>query len=195
MQDLNQDIIGTNPSFPKLVNHGWLTVDPKTYDNYPSDGNPVRIGPKLADLWDHENTGINLIPNQTVQQLCGVRAIDNTEAVAGVVREAKKAMMSGLNGSGLADHIRARFSSQDIAMARDALTQLSEEQGLLGNVYIDASAFSTAKEAEQFLTQHRTRLAQDIVLNEGKLTKSVVSFLANKFRKNVIREESKEDVY
>jgi len=188
MQDLTQDIIGTNPSFPKLVNHGWLTVDPKTYDNYPSDNNSVRIGPKLAEIWNHESKGLNLIPNLTVQQL-GANASNKeaTEgAIADVVREAKKAMMAGISGKELADHIRSRFHSNDIVLAKDSLAKLSEEQGLLGNVYIDASAFTTPKEAEQFLTQHRTRLAQDIILNESKLTKEVVGFLANKFHKNVL---------
>jgi hypothetical protein len=104
MQDLPNDVIGTNPSFPKLVNHDWLKPNLATYDNYPSDNNPVRIGPKLADIW---NTGatpsISLIPNCTVQQL-GIQSSNNrtAETVASVVREAKKAMMSGLNGHGLA---------------------------------------------------------------------------------------------
>jgi hypothetical protein len=191
MLDLPDGLIGTNPKYPAIVNHDWLSVDPKTYDNYPSDNNPVRIVPKLAELWDHVNqgnpTGINLIPNQTVQQL-GVNSsgVKSEEAAASVIREAKKAMMSGLNGKDLADHLRARFSSQDIVLAKDGLSKLSEEQGLLGNVYIDASAFSSSKDAERFLTQHRTRLAQDIVLNESKINPLVIGVLASKFRKNVL---------
>jgi hypothetical protein len=188
MQDLSSDIIGTNPSYPKLVNHDWLKPNLATYDNYPSDNNPVRIGPKLAEIW---NTGatpsISLIPNCTVQQL-GVQSSDNraTETVTSVVREAKKAMMSGLSGHGLAEHLRARFASEDILQAKTALSELSNEQGLLGNVYIDASAFSSANEAEQFMAQHRTRLAQDIIVNGSVVSANVLGFLANKFRKNVL---------
>lgn len=187
MQDLSSDIIGTNPTYPKIVNHDWLTPDPRTYDNYPSDNNPVRVVPKLADLWNHENTGINLIPNMTVQQL-GLRnsSEEKTERTSEVIREAKKAMMSGLSGRALAEHLRARFISHDIVAAKDSLTKLAEEQGLLGNVYIDASAFASAREAEQFMAQHRNRLAQDILLNESKLTPGAISVLASKFRKNVI---------
>ena len=192
MQDLCADIIGTYPPIPKIVNHDWLTPNPQTYDNYPSDNNPVRIGPKLADLWNHQQTGINLIPNQTVQQL-GVMSSSkgaSEETISNVVREAKKAMMMGLTGSDLADHIRARFASNDVLMSKEALVQLAGESGLLGNVYIDASAFTSSKEAEQFMSQHRTRLAQDIVINESKLTPDAVAVLASKFRKNVLAKVS-----
>jgi hypothetical protein len=103
-----------------------------------------------------------------------------------VVREAKKAMMSGLNGHGLATHLNARFASEDLLQAKEALSELSKEQGLLGNVYIDASAFSSANEAEQFMAQHRTRLAQDIIVNGSLVSEIVIGFLANKFRKNVL---------
>jgi hypothetical protein len=188
MLDLPQDLIGTNPKYPAIVNHDWLSVNPATYDNFPSDNNPVRVVPKLADLWGHEaqqEPGINLIPNMTVQQL-GVNDVKSSEVSASVIREAKKAMMAGMSGRDLADHLRARFSAQDIVLAKDGLSKLSEEQGLLGNVYIDASAFASWKEAERFLDQHRTRLAQDIVLNDGKISASVVGELAKRFRKNVL---------
>lgn len=181
--DLSQDIIGTDPKYLPIVDHSWL--NPETYDNYPSDNNPVRIQPKLAELWGHnESTGINLVPNLTIKSLGQKSAedIDSTE----VVREAKKAMMMGLKEKSLTAHIRARFSSDHIDAAIEDLQKLSEEQGLLGNVYIDASAFSSAIDAEQFLTQHRTRLARDIVVNESKLSPAVVSFLASKFHKNVV---------
>lgn len=183
MFDLNEDIIGTDPKYIPIADHNWL--HPQTYDNYPSDNNPVRIQPKLAELWGNdEPTGINLVPNLTVQPLGQKSAgeIDGSE----VVREAKKAMMMGLKGRALTAHIRARFASELIEAAKKDLQKLSEEQGLLGNVYIDASAFSSANDAERFMIQHRTRLARDIIINESKLSPEVVSFLASKFHKNVV---------
>lgn len=186
MQDLSPDIIGTNPTYPKIMDHSWLTPDPQSYDNYPSDNNPVRIGPKLADLWNHNpNKGISVVPNLTVQPLgCGCRNAE--DQVSEVVREAKKAMMMGLSGKSLADHLRSRFVPGDIVAAKESLTKLAEEQGLLGSVYIDASAFNSTREAEQFMNQHKNRLAQDILVNESKLTPGAVMVLASKFRKNVI---------
>jgi len=186
MQDLPQDIIGTNPQYPPIVNHDWLAVNPQTYDNYPSDNERLRIVPKLADLWDHNQDhqkGINLIPNLTLQHTA-IQA--ETADINPIIQEAKKAMMAGMSGKELASHLKARFAMDYLAKAREAIAKLSEEQGLLGNVYIDASAFSSAKDAEQFLTQHRARLAQDIVVNESKLNSSVVSVLASRFHKNVV---------
>ncbi|MBE3085436.1 MAG: hypothetical protein IMZ64_04390, partial [Bacteroidetes bacterium] len=53
-------------------------------------------------------------------------------------------------------------------------------------VYIDASAFSSYGEAEKFLSQHRSRLARDILLNTEGLNPHVVSMLASNFHKNVV---------
>ncbi len=106
--------------------------------------------------------------------------------VEDIVREAKKAMMSGLKGTELSAHLRARFSPDSIVSAKDEMVKLSEEQGLLGNVYIDASAFTNAKDAESFMASHRTRLAEYLVVNESKIGSEVASFLANKFHKNVV---------
>ena len=182
--DLSQDIIGTDPKYLPIVDHSWLK--PEVYDNYPSDNNSVRIQPKLAELWGQdESTGINLVPNLTVQSLGQRSAGEEVDGIE-VVREAKKAMMMGLKGRSLTAHIRARFASNQIETAKEALQKVSEEQGLLGNVYIDASAFSSATDAERFLIQHRNRLARDIIVNESGLSVDVVAFLANKFHKNVV---------
>ncbi len=198
--ELNQDImgceIGTNPKYPPINNLDYLTVDTRTYDNYPSDNNPVRIQPKLADLWNHNknNCGINLIPNQTVQSL-GLRSADEnmSEAVANFCCETKKAMMMGYTGKELAKYLRARFDKETIEAAKEEMVKLSEEQGLMGNVYIDASAFISAKEAEQFLTMHRNRLAQDIVIEGATVDPNVVAYLANKFHKNVVEKISYDE--
>ena len=187
--DLPQDIIGTNPTYPSVVNHDWLTPDPASYDNYPSDNNSVRVLPKLADLWGtKESTGINLVPNTGAQPLACYAKEEkkDTEVVDEVVRDAKQAMMLGYKGKNFVDHLRSRHSSDSILKAKEALGKLSSEQGLLGNVYIDASAFSSAREAEEFLKLHRTRLAREIVVNASKVNGDVISLLASKFRKNVV---------
>jgi hypothetical protein len=195
--DLSPDIIGTDPKYIPIVNQEWLTPDKNTYDNYPSDNNSVRIQPKLGDMWNnHIETGINLVPNSVSTMPCHSAGMSKEEVKASVIREAKKAMMVGLSGAQLAEHIRSRFAAEDIVQAKDELTKLSEEQGLLGNVYIDATAFVNATEAEQFLNQHRTRLARFIVVGEGAVSKSAAHFLANKFHKNVVTAmEYNEDVF
>lgn len=182
--DLSQEIIGTDPKYLPIVDHSWL--NPEVYDNYPSDNNSVRIQPKLAELWGNdEPAGIRVIPNLREQPL-GMRSAGEEVDKDEVVREAKKAMMTGLKGKSLGSHLRARFASNHIEAAKEELQKLSQEQGLLGNVYIDASAFSSADDAERFLIQHRSRLARDIIVNEGKISPEVVSLLASRFHKNVV---------
>lgn len=185
--ELSQDLIGTNPKYMPIIDHSWLNVDTKAYDNFPSDNNPVRIQPKLSELWNHgNNTGLNLIPNTICQPL----RVRNAEIKGDIIRETKKAMMAGFKGKELAEYIRDRFSSEDIITAKEDLAKLSEEQGLLGNVYVDISAFTSAKEAEQFFLNNRNRLAQNIVVNECKISPDVVSILASKFHKNVVASMS-----
>ena len=184
--DLPLDIIGTNPKFPPLADHTWLSVDLSKYDNYPSDNNSVRIAPKLSQMWnpDLQQTGVNLVPNTLPP--ASIMAPTATVPVATVVREAKKAMMVGKVGHELAGHLRERFSSEDIKAAGEELKKLVAEQGLLGNVYIDASAFVSGNDAEQFLLKHRTRLARELVINDSALSRDVISFLANKFHRNIV---------
>jgi hypothetical protein len=188
--DLSADIIGTNPKYPPVADLSWLSVDTASYDNYPSDNNPVRIIPKLNELWNNSpaESGINLIPNSTVMPL-GVRSSEEDyKAMVQVVREAKKAAMLGLKGKELSSHLRARFSSRHIEAAADELKKISEEIGLLGNVYIDASAFNSYQEAESFLKQNRTRLARDILMHSDSMNPNVVAMLASTFHKNVVAE-------
>ena len=186
--DLCPDIVGAQVNYPKIVDHSWLDVDLVKYDNYPSDNNPVRVVPKLHDLWNHaaNQNGFNLIPNAQVMPLGVHSSEEDARAVNQIVKEAKKAVMAGLKGKNLSGHLRARFSSKHIAMAQEALKKVAEEIGLLGNVYIDASAFNTYDEAEKFLSQHRTRLARDILMNTEGLHPSVISTLALDFHKNVV---------
>ena len=186
--NLSSDIIGTNPVYPPIVDHSWLDVDLSKYDNYPSDNNPVRVVPKLNQLWNHAatQTGVNLVPNAQVMPL-GVRSSEeDARQVDQIVKEAKKAVMAGLTGKKLSEYIRSRFSSRHLGMAQEPLKKVAEEIGLLGNVYIDASAFNSYNEAEQFLSQNRTRLARDILLNVEEVNPSHIAALASTFHKNVV---------
>ena len=187
--ELSPDIMGTSPKLPSLVDHSWLNVDLKAYDNYPSDNNPVRIVPKLSELWNHApqtEGGISLIPNATVKPL-GVRATDeDARAVDQIVREAKKAVMAGLTGKDLSKHLKARFSSRQLIMATEELKKVAEEVGLLGNVYVDVSAFNSYDEADQFLKMHRNRLARDLLLDTKNFSPNLISYLASSFHKNVV---------
>lgn len=196
--DLSQDLIGTDPKYPKIVNQNWLDVDKETYDNYPSDNNPVRVQPKLSEMWNTDDKGPQVLPNMSVQPL-GIRSnnepTDKTAQIS-VIKAAKKAMMAGLKGRKISEHLKSLFTPDVLASVQDALKKLaSEEMGLLGNVYIDASAFENYNDAEAFIKQHRNRLARDLLYEVDHCDPVVVSTIAQKFRKNVVSSINYDDKF
>lgn len=195
--NLSQDLIGTDPKHAPIVDHSWL--NPQGYDNYPSDNNPVRKQPELADLWNanRQNSGVSLVENQTVQPL-GVRSAEQKAVEAKlkteeIVREAKKAFMAGMGVKKVAGHLKSLFTEGELKSAHDELKSVSDERGLLGNVYVDASAFASYQEAEQFMKKHRNRLAQDLLFDCENMNPGVVATIASKFRKNVVSSVKYDD--
>jgi len=194
---LPEGLIGTDPKYPPIVDHSWLS--PENYDNYPSDNNPVRVVPKLSEVWNHDpSKNIAIIQNATVQPLglkTSEQQIDDVKnKTQEVIREAKKAMMAGLVGSEISGHLRSRFVQRDIEAASDQLKELSQEVGLLGNVYVDASAFTSLNDAESFLNQHKNRLASNLLFDAEKVNSAMVSVIASKFRKNVVSQINYDQV-
>jgi len=182
--ELPQNVLGTDPKYSPIVDHVWLSADAGNYDNYPSDNNPVRVLPKLSELWNPERveTGLNRVPGY---ESCGC-AKQKMTPVPLILRTAKKAMMKGLVGSGLADHLRERYSKKELESAREELTKLSSEQGLLGNVYVDLSAFENYREANEFMTKHKNRLARYLLVKDSSIRPELVKALSLNFKKDVV---------
>lgn len=188
IDELSPDLIGTNPKYPKIVNQNWLNVNKETYDNYPSDNNPVRIQPKLSEIWNTDDKGPQVLPNMKAQPM-GLASNNNEseKLKASVIKTAKKAMMEGLKGSGVSKRLKSLYTPDVLKSAQEDLKKLaSEEMGLLGNVYIDASAFENYDDAESFMKQHRNRLARDLLYKAGHADPAVVAAISKKFRKNVV---------
>ena len=190
--DLSSDIMGTNPAYPPIVDHGWMDPHPAGYDNFPSDNNPVRVIPKLSELWRTKDVGFSVMPNQALsvmgQQLSS--PVAPAASIADVAREARKAVMSGKTGKQLADHLRGVFTPRQIEAAKEELEKVASEVGLLGNVYVDARAFANYDEADRFLMKNRNRLARDLLYDPEAMNPTVVAFLASKYRKNAVTEIS-----
>jgi len=188
MMDLSADIIGTNPKNPSVIDHSWMDPNPPGYDNFPSDNNPVRVLPKLSELWRTTDVGFSVTPNQANALMGAGRSATEDKTVADVSREARKAAMTGMSGAGLAEHLRGLFTSRQIAAAKDELAKVANEVGLLGNVYIDVRAFSTLDEADKFMGKYRSRLARDMLFDPKTMNQSVVSTLASKYRKAAVSD-------
>lgn len=197
MGNLSPDIIGTNPKYPKVVDHSWMAVDTASYDNIPTENNPVRVLPDLNEMWNHgQLPGISGMATSIIplkDMALGMRTAeqdkeDSAASAVSIVREAKKSLMAGANAKELANHLRSLFTSRQIAASAEALKGVSKEMGLLGNVYIDVSAFTTFAEADKFLTNHRSKLARDILYDPTTMNPSVAQNLASKYRKNAVTE-------
>jgi len=163
MNELNSTSLGdlTNvlQGDTSVTDLDWLSpTQGEDKDNYPSTSERLII-PQLRAQWERDmaNGPERFIPNN-VKVLNRDR--DTTDELkVEVERVTKKAMMRGLTASELSDHLRERFSKEDLYYSMDVLKKVASEDGLLGNVYIDLSVFNTTKEALSQLGRHKTRLA------------------------------------
>lgn len=161
---INQDLdkvldSGHDAKVPDL---DWASLDVKDYDNIPTT-NPVEVVPQLvAALSNSPEKGARL--SGYVDVPAEKKASDNTEkAVGELVACAKREMMKGLKGRELAMKLASLFPPAVVGAAREPLAKAAEEQGLLGNVYIDLSVFDSCREAAQTLGPNRVRLADYVV--------------------------------
>lgn len=154
-----------------VVDLTWLDISPDDgHANYPSDSERETI-PQLQEQWSREisNNPFSLVPGQkeVVKGEGNLKDKIDDQKVE-VIRVAKKAMMSGLTGKNVLAHLQERFPSGLLNCCVPELSKVASETGLLGNVYLDLSAFSTTKEARDYLGGYKTRLASYAV---GKPTK------------------------
>jgi len=146
----------------KLPDLDWLALDIKDKDNYPTQNNVESI-PQLVQQWSHNDVHTaELIPNQI-----SVAPITEKKASSGeiqsVVDTAKKEMMKGLVGKGLVERLSSLYQKDLLVAAKDELSKVAQEQGLLGNVYIDLTPFESCAEASKALGHNRIRMAKYVV--------------------------------
>jgi hypothetical protein len=150
-----------------IPNLDWLDLQAADVDNIPTPNN-VRILPQLEAAWSHnDQRGTQLVPN--VMLVNNKKASDvSSSDVADIVRQAKREMMAGVTGSALAARLGSLFMPEVIQAAKDELVKLSSEQGLLGNVYLDMTAFDSCSDAARTLGKNKVRTAKYVVGNPIK---------------------------
>lgn len=162
----------------QIPNLDWLTL---SKDNIPSEF-PVESIPQLQDAWTHTpDTSTRLISNATMQGGMNMKKASK-EDIDGVVKQAKKDMMMGYTGKALAERLSSMYMPDLILAAKDELTKLASEQGLLGNVYIDLTPFESCHEAAKILGKNKVRTARYVV---GNPTRKVCSSHHNGFCKEL----------
>jgi hypothetical protein len=148
----------------QIPNLDWMVL---TQDNIPSDF-PVESIPELEKAWNHTDVpNTRLISNSQVKEGVKVKTASEDD-VNTVVKQAKKEMMLGLTGKELAGKLSSLFMPEHIEAAKDQLVTLAEEQGLLGNVYIDLTPFDSCHEAALFLGREKIKTAKLVVGNPSR---------------------------
>ena len=166
MDQLGKAMEHDKASIPDL---DWLDLKTADVDNIPTPNN-VRILPQLEAAWSHpEQRSTELVPN--VSTVTSKKASEvSAESVNDLVRQAKRDMMAGLTGKALAAKLGALYMPDVIEAAKDELVKLSSEQGLLGNVYLDMTAYDSCSDAARLLGRNKVRTARYVV---GEPTKHV----------------------
>ena len=143
----------------RLVNLDWLDIDPKDYENLPFNDIPPYIAiPKLEEAWSNvEDTNLNLVPNSDLN--FNYEKPDSKKDVEDLLAFTKKQMMSGKKGNSLVEILKERSTPELIKKAYSRLKELSLEQGLLGNVYIDPTVFARCEEGSNFVSK-KTKTAR-----------------------------------
>ena len=137
----------------KITDYSWLDIDPKDYKNMPFNPIPEYVAvPKLEEQWKHlKDTNINLVPNVDLDY--NYKTPDNKEKnqdALNLLDHIKKQMMSGKTGKELVEDIYTRSTPAVIRIAMDRITNLLQEQGLLGNVYVDPTVFNKCVDGATF---------------------------------------------
>lgn len=137
----------------------WLELKA---DNIPTEL-PVEIVPQLQEAWTHSpEKSANFIENKAAIPREFAKKASDTE-ISNVVKTAKVEMMMGYTGKILADRLAGYYEPYIIKGAKDQLVKLAEEQGLLGNVYIDISPYKSCEEAASLLGKNHIRTARYVV--------------------------------
>lgn len=157
--DLTHVLASTGPG-----NYDWLEVDEREYralDKLPEQN--LDIVPELKAQWSHENRDplAYFVPNRDLAgypvdprvpeapQSMGDLSQHHGPMSMPVVMAARVALMQSTDPRRWQEALTARFSRDEIAAHRDALTEVLDERGLLGRVYVAASDFPSCAEGTE----------------------------------------------
>lgn len=137
-----------------LTDLSWLSGGDTTI-GYPSVNNPNDCRVQLASIWSHfqvpgsGQTSINNIvaPSEVT---ASVQDEHDMTAAKELITSVKKAMNLGLTGSDVS-RVASQFPGHIVQSQTAELKKLASEQGLMGHVYIDLSAYPNRTAAQKHL--------------------------------------------
>lgn len=150
-----------------IVDLDWLEVDPSDLDNVPVE-DEIRAIPQLEEAWkSNKSTNLHLVPNvgDYARTISPHMISDQTPSI---IDFAKNELMGGKSKKATTESLQKHFSSDDLKIASTQVSKVLAEEGLLGNVYIDPSSFSTCVSAKEKIA--KTTKSSKYVIEMPKCT-------------------------
>jgi len=171
----------------------WLSLKAGEKKNIPTANN-VRAIPELQEQWSkNSDKSTTLSPNSSAAAKPTKKDVSKEE-IEGVVKSAKIAAMSGITGKMLAQELNGKYPKDLIAASREELERVASEQGLLGNVYVDLSAFNSCKEAANKLGSNKIRSAQYVIGDCKHVCASHHTGYCSELKKKVVEKLAYDEV-
>lgn len=186
--DMTDFMDDKNSSSVRVPDLDWLALTADNQGkNIPVPLN-IEIVPQLQENWSRTTeSSTNLIANQTRSELPSISDKISQESIRDVVYAAKRDMMKGITGKNLAKKLASTYPKNLLSAAGEELKKLATEQGLLGNVYIDISPFSSCEDAARSLGVNKVKLAKYVVGKpKGHVCSSHTAGFCKELRKNVV---------
>lgn len=129
-----------------LANLKWLDVDPHDLKNIPAE-KPASAIRELEDAWAEApaKTDLHLVPNYEIPGKFASSSKTSLDLTRDIVAFVKRDLMSGSSLKVAAENLKKTYPLEFIKKAEEPLREVFKEAGVLGNVYIDPSAFDTCK--------------------------------------------------
>lgn len=160
--DISKVLNDKNADAIRIPDLDWLMLSKDDMKNIPTPHN-VEIIPELQQAWGNtDKASARLISNKQRMEPRFSNKIA-AEDIQDVVNTAKIEMMKGAIGKDLSQKIASLYPEYVLRAAKDKLASLSEEQGLLGNVYVDLSPFDSCEQAAKILGKDKIKLAQYVI--------------------------------
>lgn len=163
--DLPESVVGKSSANKEpLADLSWLEHEAFQTPAWPSKANPHNIKEALHDAW-HEHGGIMPGAQFGIDDILEPEDGDNKKEASVLEPEvvAKRAMMAGMPWEQVQEHLAARYPQDVLDAQGEKLATLKAEAGLLGNVYLDLSAYDSVKQASRILGPFKTRMASLVV--------------------------------
>lgn len=176
-----------------VPNLDWLDIDEKAYrsvERLPHQN--LDIKPDLVRMWStHDKGPTHFVPNIDLSMFPEIKPKDakvSSQAHQVIAKQVKNRMMAGWSGEKVAAWIREHVEPEMVIACMPMFRKIAEEQGLLGNVYLDATDWGNCDQGEGEAIAKKASSAKYVLAKEAKCAGCVFKEggVCSKFRKELV---------